>query len=520
MLVADYFQHSMKPSDEAEEKGEMQWANRAADISFSEAELHGLIGLFMRPWFERLWIRQEVRLATQAKIICGFDSLSWNVFQNAIFCLVAKINVYEDRVEEVLGLQYGVDFFIRLELIRGLCNPNLSEDFTKALDAARNSKCSDPRDRVFALLSTSNTSTRAINIIPDYRKSIHEVYQDVFIRYVTRYIQSLHNLISDSQNARTDRIFLVYPSFQQSLLSLSILTSAEPKNFWSDWPSWVPDWTTPRRSRPLNVFKAGGISYSKVEYLGSGQLKTWGVKTATIQGAYISGFNEDFCPDHIVIDSVRRLIHQVLLSLKEWPNSENNIDTSDDKWLEAFCVILSCGQFGDEHVPPIEGLLERHIVKEIIRSCFSLSEFKDWPLSLTTKAAPIASQAQRHLRYRSVLLTTDGQIGIGPELSEDGDEIVVFSGCWSPMVLRSSIDGRYKVVGECYFDAMAHGNVFLGPLPEHYKIIPKFSKAAMAWHDFYHNAISGTAQISDPRFDPARHRLLSGIEHGLEPGKV
>ena len=160
--------------------------------------------------------------------------------------------------------------------------------------------------------------------------------------------------------------------FQQSLFSLSILTSAEPKNFWLDWPSWLPDWTTPRRTAPLNIFKAGGISYSRVDYLGSGQLRTGGVKRATIQRAYSGGLTKDFCPDHAAIDSVRRLVHQVLLSFNEGSNSVNNIEISDENWLEDFCIILSCERFGDEHDPPIEGLLERHIVKEIIRNCLSL----------------------------------------------------------------------------------------------------------------------------------------------------
>jgi len=183
MVVVDYSKGSMKPSEEAERTRELQWADRNADISFLQAQFVQLLNFFKRPWFERLWIRQEVRLATYAIVICGLDSLSWNLFQNAVFCLEAKKSTYGYRLEK----QYQDDWFNHIALIWGLCDTDL-RDFPSHMDLARHSRCSDPRDRVYALLSTSDLTTQAIRILPNYRKSVEEVYQDVFLQYAMVYV--------------------------------------------------------------------------------------------------------------------------------------------------------------------------------------------------------------------------------------------------------------------------------------------------------------------------------------------
>jgi hypothetical protein len=136
--------------------------------------------------------------------------------------------------------------------------------------------------------------------------------------------------------------------------------------------------------------------------------------------------------------------------------------------------------------------------------------------------ASVAAYALQRLLCRSILVATDGRLGLGPALSKQGDEIVVMPGCKSPMVLRSCPNGRYHVVGECAFDDMVNGEAFLGPLPKHFKLVKKLTKfdnGTEPWVTFYRNTISGEDQMEDPRFDPPWHRLLKE-GYGFEPSKV
>ncbi|KAF5844029.1 hypothetical protein GGP41_009347 [Bipolaris sorokiniana] len=49
-----------------------------------------VLQLFERDYFKRVWIRQEVALATRATIHCGHDQLDSNTFKTAVACLVYK----------------------------------------------------------------------------------------------------------------------------------------------------------------------------------------------------------------------------------------------------------------------------------------------------------------------------------------------------------------------------------------------------------------------------------------------
>jgi hypothetical protein len=187
MVVVSYFDATMKPSEEAERTGELQWAERSSEISLLTSEFGHILALLKRPWFERVWIRQEIRLAAHAVVVCGQDSMSWTTFQNAIYALEAKKNIYAYRLEE----NHQADWFDRIALAHGLCDTDLTRDFPSHMDRAKTSKCSDPRDRVYALLSTSDSIVQAINVVPNYRKSVEEVYQDVFLQLATKYVAAM-----------------------------------------------------------------------------------------------------------------------------------------------------------------------------------------------------------------------------------------------------------------------------------------------------------------------------------------
>ena len=106
--------------------------------------------LLDRPWFERLWVRQEITLASsQAVVICGHDVISWNNFRKAVY--VMRVNS-SPRLGLQLPERIGVAF--------DLCDYEDKESLLLVLRHTRNCKRSDPRDRVFALLSLVERSPR------------------------------------------------------------------------------------------------------------------------------------------------------------------------------------------------------------------------------------------------------------------------------------------------------------------------------------------------------------------------
>ncbi len=126
--------------------------------------------LLGRPWFERLWIWQEVRLAKRAYIFCGDEGVPWESFRNGI----AYLHGYTE-IEELIGLiergyhiaDYAAESSDELEFV---------------LDQTRSASCSDLRDKVFAVLSLASEYD-TWDLYADYSKPTEAVYQDVVLHY-------------------------------------------------------------------------------------------------------------------------------------------------------------------------------------------------------------------------------------------------------------------------------------------------------------------------------------------------
>jgi hypothetical protein len=83
------------------------------------------------------------------------------------------------------------------------------------LQRFRDRKASDPRDKVYALLSLVETGPAGSTLVPDYSLSVKEVFTRATIEII------------------------------EASKSLSVLSTDNSGKFRSDLPSWVPDWDAP-----------------------------------------------------------------------------------------------------------------------------------------------------------------------------------------------------------------------------------------------------------------------------------
>lgn len=180
------------------------WTNIYEALPFGRAQFLALYNLTRRPWFERLWIWQEVWLPSPALIIvmCGPRIVPWESLRATIYSLNAKSA--SSHMVDLFNDGYCHKLFT-------LCRRNLGNSLENMIEKSKSSICLDPRDRIFALLSIVFSGDQQLGILPDYNKTLCEVYQDVVLRYIDR-----------------NR-------------SLNILSAAEIHQEWSEMPSWVPD---------------------------------------------------------------------------------------------------------------------------------------------------------------------------------------------------------------------------------------------------------------------------------------
>lgn len=444
-IQVDWKTTEMKPACQEDP----DWADSNVRLPYDKEALDAIHDLLNHSWFERLWIQQEIRLANQSAVVmCGFDTILWQKFCDATLCIRLKQKAKVDRA-----------FMQRLELVSQL-RKNVY-GLSDLIDGTRHCKCSDPRDRVYALLSLAVRIEGKIDVKPNYTKTISQVYQVFVLKFI-------HHLKHQD-----------------------ILAQCELRERPTDMPSWVSDWSVPSETnRLLRGFWASGYSASKTHYAGNGTLKTMGVRCTTINKVQHASIFSNEIED--TIDAVRRLIPPEAL------NSSNSY-VGGGTLLDAYCQTLCCGQFGDRYMPPRGAYPDLQKSKEAFR--YVLIHKAGCPQYRSSLRIRCWNYVHLFSRGRSFIATKEGYIGLAPGTTMAGDIVCVLLGCSTPLVLRPTGKGQYKIVGDCYVHGLMYNEAVLGPLPKHFQFVWRFNEKRGYW-PAYLNRKTGKALLEDPRLGP------------------
>ena len=158
-LAADYTEDSLVEFDKSDEDS-TSWRQ-----------------LFNRPYFNRMWIVQEVVLGKNISFLCGTKSISWSQMVGGVCDMYQRRSSPRALYPRTLLAQlyhakrryWGRDG-------KGGKNAYLLA-FLLILESR---ECYDPRDKLYALLGVAK-DTRGGRLIADYAKELWMVYQDVIL---------------------------------------------------------------------------------------------------------------------------------------------------------------------------------------------------------------------------------------------------------------------------------------------------------------------------------------------------
>jgi hypothetical protein len=435
------------------------WADKNHLLPIVEREARAIFNLIQRPWFERLWVWQETKLASSTAIImCGNDTVLWSTFCNAIHCIIkSKIECFE----------FDLRLRRRLDLVRTLCDRRLGRiDFEILMHETRRSICTDPRDRIYAILSLMDQNGIDIGIEPDYTKSVGEVFQMATLGYVNHY---------------------------RGLIVLKHLQIHEHHN---EMPSWVPDWSVPLRASPFQWGYMVGTSDAFEKAGENGVLKLKGSIVSRIEQV------EEFeLSDPLLVSNHE--LRQELMKISTLIGVQVPIDPVDPR-LRKLCHVLGAGLFSDLFDPP-RG--EYPTLQHSERFLFSLLEghevhLKDNLLFEAFDEATKLFLAVKHFCYgRSFFKSSGGHIGLAPRGAQAGDLLVTLLECDSATVLKPAENGYFKVVGEAFCEGAMEGEALMAPLPGAFRrLLRKDSKTKGYWTGFI-DGNTNTWQPEDPRLE-------------------
>lgn len=185
-----------------------------------------LIQLLNMAWFTRLWVFQEVAFAKDIMILCGERAMPrWRLAQSVLY-LHRKGVLLDYGLEKAT---VGVKAVAEMEKIRQKAKESdMPRDLISILLATSAAKCTDPRDKIYAVLGLVDDGYERLEtqIEVDYDADVGRVYQS----------------LAEACIAKRDLRILSCVSQRQQQTALNVTTLP---------PSWVPDWTAVENDSPF-----------------------------------------------------------------------------------------------------------------------------------------------------------------------------------------------------------------------------------------------------------------------------
>ncbi|KAL8770345.1 MAG: hypothetical protein Q9209_003981 [Squamulea sp. 1 TL-2023] len=434
----------------ATEKTDTVWLDLEQPAPFHDDIYRSIVCFLERPWFGRLWIWQEVLLgANRAHLVCGKDTMSWKAFRKAILCLRRR-----KEPENIDGLKAVVSRAWQICYMQG------DETLKTVLERTKNAKCSDQRDRIYAVLHLVNEQYR-LGIQPDYGKSVTDVFRDVILGDLFK---------------RGDA---------------SLLACCELGTPIGTMPSWIPNWSNPKVFVDISQPRACWNSCCEAAILDSNVLLMKGVYAARITSRF-SILPAGNLPPKKEADWLKSLV-AIARGFLLLPR--------DQRRDEIICRTL-CGNLFTDGYQPINGAL-----LDLQETMARFIKLADETTRISSQCLADSARFLEYVRYqaegRALIITDNGRfVGLAPKACRENDCIAVLLGCQSPLVLRKTEAGNYLVVGECYVHGLMTGEAFLGPLPDNWRRVSRLDEATDASWDAFVDRQQGIWQVEDPRLGP------------------
>jgi hypothetical protein len=392
--------------------------------------------IFLRPWFNRLWVLQEAVLAPKGTVALGRERWSLSVFSansrklfNLLILFTTK-NVYIRRTSGIgksLNRIIEVDN-LRIQLVRKQFNHigTVLSTMTKSRD------CKDPRDHIYGLAGILRRSGLEIDI--DYGKPPVEVFVDF----------TMKNLLDNFNH-----VFYVRDFFGRSSLM--------------DLPSWAPDFGgSSGTSQMIRMYTAGGSSNCSIPRISTNGsiLKVPGFEIDRI----ITRSKDCRIITHETTRSWVSEVEDLWLQHVDGRNAYGDWDAAHRAFVATLVADLDEDNDMATKAPkrPVSFPKDNYALEVL------LGRAMPWPGGHSSENV-VQSLAEEEidryktklawsLRHRILMFTEHGYIGVAPQGSQVGDIVVVVPGLNMPMILRERTeDNTFEYIGLAYVHGIMDG---------------------------------------------------------------
>ncbi|KAM0346273.1 hypothetical protein ACHAPU_005700 [Fusarium lateritium] len=433
-------------------------------------DLKYLEDLLERDWFRRLWVLQEVAHGRKVLLIAGKQTISWDLFAQAVIKLYHSGRVRQDfsaKSQVGAAAVMEIESFRQSRQLDRVGAHRNQHSLLSVLLATHSGECSDTRDRIYAVLNLADDydSTKDVDILwPDY--SLHP--RDTFVQFARWCVRRGHlDILSCTTRRRT-------------------ATSEE----WhvDSLPSWVPDWTRIDNDDPFVryidrlPFEADiGLSLMPQDppmITEDNRLILYGTVVDTIKEV---GSPSTFKKSSAHKGEESQLV-DIALGNRAWLDECRHLSWSlhhevRDSSRNPFWKTITAGLTGDGREVPVNfhrqfedyvQLLEEipcsaiHESTENTNSKQISNQFISKFYSNKQTVAMVESSILMWTSKRRFAITEEGAMALVPNTTRTGDVVVVVAGSNVPLIFRRVTPGVGKyhmVLGEAFIDDLMDGQV-------------------------------------------------------------
>ncbi|TLD36846.1 HET-domain-containing protein [Venturia nashicola] len=426
------------------------------------------------PWWRRVWIVQEIILATDALLVCGSNEIDWKVFCRAMDRLISA----QLTNGVVMGLieQEPFRWYQSINSIRSLSlTDSLGDKLLDLLIHVREREATNPRDKVFSVLGLMDGKSEAMGITPDYTGSTEEVFN--------------HTATCILKHSSTLDVLGLAPTNAKKL------------------PSWVPSWVYDGElPKPMRFDARGNIRSTHASRSTSPHLEFREKGSILILSAQHidsisdladvlpifdkeAGWEEIPDPDEDAgaIEWFRSAFADIgqasghmlaitnrLRTFISWENFVGNCKNQEMSYWQtisggcglddpASMEILYRKWFAS--LSPIRSLMRWRVDRVTTNSMFKSLGFVGYLKSTWNSYPEFGMLVEAQAAGRRLARAAKGSLCLVPANAKQGDSIILAKGGRVPLVVRRSeseetASESWTLVGECYLHGVMNGGAF------------------------------------------------------------
>ncbi|MCJ1394390.1 hypothetical protein MMC18_007268 [Xylographa bjoerkii] len=446
-------------------------------------EWDALVHLTRLPYFKRVWVIQEVSVASKVLMLWGETEFDMLWFRSAISWASRNNCAFSTDVESAEDSKPGLDAAPFMVVNRP------SGSLLQLLERTEACQASDPRDKVYALLGLVDTHLSEVIPLPeaDYTRPLVRVYCDT-TRYIISFTQSLEVLCYNVHPARSEEALPSWmPRFDQGII--------DPWRLYGEHEACGSTIATVRETDDEQHLLLEGVRIDEVDCAEivlmedeppDTMSEAWKLALDRLgDSRSVNSLFKDFifvmtggtmiddlsapilASDTLLFEFIDYQISRLLQALKKLSTKHST------KCLK---VMLEMAETAASMLHTIDGVSGIHYKQFLSRQrqeiVYQLAQYH--PNVASTMNEELANRLENLWidndwrrfsisfanagEFRRFFITKKQSMGIGPRAMKSGDIICVLFGGRTPFVLRPRPNSdHYVFIGECYIHGWMHG---------------------------------------------------------------